>query len=149
MTMARRKTTRRRSPKSFKILNALEALAYGQIISVGITGGGLMEFLTGAQDLGTKTVDLGIGGFRPMSGESGSTSMVVGQDQISLSDFASEPTLAISQMTSNFTQNIVPMASAALFTGLAFNVGRRVLRRPINNINRNIMKPLLGAGVKL
>jgi len=108
-----------------------------------------MEFLTGAQDLGTKTVDLGIGGFRPMSGESGSTSMVVGQDQISLSDFASEPTLAISQMTSNFTQNIVPMASAALFTGLAFNVGRRVLRRPINNINRNIMKPLLGAGVKL
>ena len=147
--MARRKTSRRRSPKSFKILNALEALSYGQIISVGITGGGLMEFLTGAGDLGTKTVDLGIGGFRPMSGESGSTSMIVGQDQISLSDFAQEPTLAISQMTSNFTQNIVPMASAALFTGLAFNVGRRVLRRPINNINRNIMKPLLGAGVKL
>ena len=148
MTMARRKTTRRRSPKSFKILNALEALAYGQIISVGITGGGLMEFVTGAQDLGQKTVDLGIGGFRPMSGVD-SVTQISGQDQISLSDFAAEPTLAISQMTSNFTQNIVPMASAALFTGLAFNVGRRVLRRPINNINRNIMKPLRGAGVKL
>jgi len=125
--MARRKTTRRRrSTQSFKILNALEALAYGQIISVGVTGGGLSEFVTGKADLTT-----------------------TGADVISLSDFASEPTLAIAKMSSNFRSNIVPMATASLATGLAFNVGRRVLRRPINNINRNIMKPLLGAGIKL
>ena len=143
--MARRKTTRRRRTKSFSVLNALEALAYGQIISVGITGGGLLDFVTGKQDLGMQSVALGMG--RPFSGES--TTQLVGQDQISLSDFASEPTLAIEQMTSNFAANIVPMATAALFTGVSFNIGRRVLRRPINNFNRNIMKPLLGAGVKL
>lgn len=145
--MAKRKTTRRRSRKSFSVLNALEALAYGQIISVGITGGGLLDFITGDKDLGTKSVNLGIG--RPFAGESAMATQVVGADVISLSDFASEPTLAIQTMTSNFSTNIVPMATAALFTGLSFNIGRRVLRRPINNFNRNIMKPLLGAGVKL
>ena len=50
--MARKTKTRRRRQSSFKILNALEALAYGQIISVGLTGGGLYEFVTGKQDLG-------------------------------------------------------------------------------------------------
>lgn len=145
--MAKRKTTRRRSRKSFSVLNALEALAYGQIISVGITGGGLLDFVTGKQDLGMKSVNLGIG--RPFAGEAAMGTQLVGADVISLSDFASEPTLAINAMTSNFANNIVPMATAALFTGLSFNIGRRVLRRPINNFNRNIMKPLLGAGVKL
>ena len=46
--------TRRRSRSTFRILNALEALAYGQIISVGLTGGGLYEFVTGKQDLAMK-----------------------------------------------------------------------------------------------
>jgi len=68
---------------------------------------------------------------------------------ISLKDMIAEPTLAVAQLTNNFSQNIVPMATAGLVTGVTFNIGRRVLRRPINNFNRNIMKPLLGAGVKL
>ena len=72
-----------------------------------------------------------------------------GTDVISLKDFVAEPTLAIQTMTDNFAKNIVPMATAGLVTGVSFNIGRRVLRRPINNFNRNIMKPLLGSGVKL
>ena len=99
----------------------------------------MSEFVTGKADLGM--VSVGIGSRQEMT--------TTGADIISLSDFASEPTLAIAKMSSNFRSNIVPMATASLATGLAFNVGRRVLRRPINNINRNIMKPLLGAGIKL
>jgi hypothetical protein len=143
--MARKTKTRRRRTSTFRILNAIEALAYGQIISVGLTGGGLYEFVTGKQDLASKNVsvyDMGLG--------VGSTSMeVVGQDVISLKDMVAEPTLAIAQLTNNFQNNIIPMATAGLVTGVTFNIGRRVLRRPINNFNRNIMKPLLGAGVKL
>ena len=145
--MAKRKTTRRRRTQSFKILNALEALAYGQIISVGLTGGGLYEFVTGKQDLAMKApsgvYDAGLG-VTSMTSRS-----LVGQDVISLKDMISEPTLAIAQLTDNFSSNIVPMATAGLVTGVTFNIGRRVLRRPINNFNRNIMKPLLGSGVKL
>ena len=144
--MARKKRTVRRR-KSFKILDALEALAYGQILSTGITGGGLWEFATGKQDLGyssaTTVYDGGLGVTSMTSGR------LEGTDVISLKDFVAEPTLAIQTMTDNFAKNIVPMATAGLVTGISFNIGRRVLRRPINNFNRNIMKPLLGSGVKL
>ena len=129
-------------------MNALEALAYGQIISVGLTGGGLYEFVTGKQDLmmksGSTVYDSGFGGVTSMS-----SATVSGTDIISLKDMIAEPTLAVAELTNNFSQNIVPMATAGLVTGVTFNIGRRVLRRPINNFNRNIMKPLLGAGVKL
>lgn len=142
--MARKKRVTRRR-KSFKILDALEALAYGQILSTGITGGGLWEFATGKKDLGyqTTTVTDSWHGTQQLSSE------MVGTDIISLKDFVSEPTMAIQIMTDNFAKNIVPMATAGLLTGISFNVGRRVLRRPINTFNRNIMKPLLGSGVKL
>lgn len=146
--MARKTKTRRRRRSSFKILNALEALAYGQIISVGLTGGGLYEFVTGKQDLamksGSSVYDSGFGGITSMTAPT-----LTGQDVISLKDMIAEPTLAVSQLTQNFSQNIVPMATAGLVTGVTFNIGRRVLRRPINNFNRNIMTPLLGSGVKL
>tara|TARA_Y100000401_G_C8324663_1_gene227446 strand:+ start:271 stop:711 length:441 start_codon:yes stop_codon:yes gene_type:complete len=146
--MAKAKTKRRRSRNTFRILNALEALAYGQIISVGLTGGGLYEFVTGKQDLmmksGSTVYDSGFGGVTSMS-----SATVSGTDIISLKDMIAEPTLAVAELTNNFSQNIVPMATAGLVTGVTFNIGRRVLRRPINNFNRNIMKPLLGAGVKL
>jgi len=142
--MARKKRVTRRR-KSFKILDALEALAYGQILSTGITGGGLWEFATGKKDLAyqTTTVTDSWHGTQQLSSE------MVGTDIISLKDFVSEPTMAIQIMTDNFAKNIVPMATAGLLTGISFNVGRRVLRRPINTFNRNIMKPLLGSGVKL
>lgn len=146
--MAKAKTKRRRSRNTFRILNALEALAYGQIISVGLTGGGLYEFVTGKQDLmmksGSTVYDSGFGGVTSMS-----SATVSGTDVISLKDMIAEPTLAVAELTNNFSQNIVPMATAGLVTGVTFNIGRRVLRRPINNFNRNIMKPLLGTGVKL
>lgn len=142
--MARKKRVTRRR-KSFKILDALEALAYGQILSTGITGGGLWEFATGKGDLAyqTTTVTDSWHGTQQLS------SQMVGTDVISLKDFISEPTMAIGVMTDNFASNIVPMATAGLLTGISFNIGRRVLRRPINTFNRNIMKPLLGSGVKL
>ncbi len=142
--MARKKRVTRRR-KSFKILDALEALAYGQILSTGITGGGLWEFATGKKDLAYNTTTV----TDSWHGAQTLTSEMVGTDVISLKDFVGEPTMAIQIMTDNFAKNIVPMATAGLLTGISFNIGRRVLRRPINTFNRNIMKPLLGSGVKL
>lgn len=146
--MAKAKTTRRRRrSQPFRILDAIEALAYGQIISVGLTGGGLYEFITGKQDLaykqGTAVYDSGLG-VTSMTGRD-----LTGQDIISLKDMVAEPTIAITQITQNFADNIIPMATAGLVTGVTFNIGRRVLRRPINTFNSKLMKPLLGSGVKL
>mgnify|MGYP001258942718 CR=1 FL=1 len=139
--MARRKKSTRRRKKTFSILNGLEALAYGQILSVGITGGGIWDFVTGETNLGMNSVyDAGLGV---------SSMTLQGQGQISLGDFMTQPTLAIDTMTSNFTSNIIPMAIAGFSTSVAFRVGRRLLRKPLSMITRDLVKPVLGAGVRM
>ena len=86
-----------------------------------------------------------------ISGQMSYTSELVtmGANEISLGDLLSQPSLAVGTMAENLSSNIVPMAIGAATTAVTFNVGKRLLRRPINNINRNLMKPLLGAGIKL
>lgn len=147
--MARKKATRRRSRKSFSIINALESLTYAEIIARGLTGDGVFGFFMNATDLGySKNTTLydSMGGF---GATSGTGVQLQGTNQISLGDLMTQPGLAVQEMTGNLQDNIIPMAIGAATTAVTFNVGKRLLRKPINNINRNIMKPLLGAGIKL
>jgi len=139
----KRKRSRRRN--TFSVINALEAYVYATILTEGVAGTSPIGLLTGATDIG-QTLTKTYGGL----GEQMGTSMVTtGADQISLGDIASEPALAFSTMATNFQANLVPMAFAAFGTSFTFRIGKRLLRRPISNINRNIMKPALGAGIKL
>ena len=145
--MARKKKSRRRSRKSFSLINALESLTYAEIISRGTTGGGVWSFITGAGDIemsgGTNVTDLGLG----------VSSMVgagwKGTDQISLQDMMMEPGVAVSHMANNFQSNLIPMAASAFGVSVGFRIGKRLLRAPINNINRTLVKPALGHGIKL
>jgi len=145
MAPRRRKTKRRRS-RAVSLLNALEAYTYASILSQGVAGTSPWGMITGATDIGEASVatDLGMGGY-------GNTVSLqtVGAAEISLGDIVSNPGLALSEMTKNLQSNLVPMAVQSLVTGVSFRFGKRLLRRPISNINRNIMKPLLGAGIKL
>lgn len=138
--MAKRKN-RRRARKSFSILNALESLTYAELLSRGITGGGIGQFLTGKGDLtSVATWDSGSGSY---------TDLVTGADAISLMDIVQSPSLATSTMAINLQNNIIPMAVGAATTAVTFNVGKRLLRRPISSINRSLIRPLLGAGIRL
>jgi hypothetical protein len=145
--MARRKTKRTRRKKSFKILNALESLTYLGIIMRGTTGGGIVGFFTGEGDLvqgaGTKYYDEALGVTSMVEGEWGGTG------EISLKDLMMAPTEGVNQIVNNLSSNLLPMAVAGATTAITFNVGRRLLRKPINRINSDLMKPLLGAGIKL
>ena len=144
--MAKKKRrSRRRS--SFSVLNALEAYVYATILTEGVAGTSPIGLITGATDIGQVSSMLTK---QQTSGEYGGGGMVtIGADAISLGDIASEPGLAFSTMANNFQSNLVPMAFAAFGTSFTFRIGKRLLRRPIANINRNIMKPALGAGIKL
>jgi hypothetical protein len=51
-------------------------------------------------------------------------------------------------MLANFMAYYQSMAVQAIGIGVGFKVARNLLRRPISNVNRNIMKPL-GIGIKL
>jgi len=128
------------------ILNALEAYTYASILTEGVAGTSPYGMITGATDIGTASVanDPGVGGYGVTY-----SMQTVGATEISLGDIVSNPGIALSEMSKNLQNNLVPMAVASLTTGVAFRFGKRLLRRPINNINRNIMKPLLGAGIKL
>ena len=138
MARRRKKTTRRRS-KMFSVINALEAYTYASILSEGIMGNTPYGFLTGASDI--KTVSMNVYG-------SGSESMTIGAESLSLSEIVQHPDVAFGSMQANFMNNYQAMAIQSLVTSVGFRFGKRLLRRPISNVNRNIMKPL-GIGVKL
>ena len=139
----RRRKTRRRASRAVSLINALEAYTYASILSQGVAGTSPWGMITGDTDIGTTTVSTGMGAY------SQQLQQVVGAKEISLGDIVSNPGLALSAMGENLQANLIPMAVSSLVTGVSFRFGKRLLRRPIGNINRNIMKPLLGAGIKL
>ena len=140
--MPRKKRKTRRS-RSFSVLNALEAYVYATILTEGVAGTSPIGLITGDTDLGMKMTSVGMGS-RPEQALS-----ITGASEISLGDIMSEPSIALDTMAANFQNNLAPMAIAAFTTSMTFRIGKRILRRPISNINRNIMKPALGAGIKL
>jgi hypothetical protein len=139
--MARRRSTRRKAPRrsrAVSALNILESYMYANILSQGLAGSSPIEMVTGATDLQTQSTTYGSQTF----------SYTAGAGQISLGDIVQSPGLALEAFSSNFMNNYQSMAVQSIVTGLTFKFGKKLLRRPISNINRNIMKPL-GVGIKL
>ena len=134
MARRRKKTSRRRSPKHFKIINAIEAYAYANLLTQGIAGTGPVNFLTGGSDI---TMDYQNGAL-----------VTTGAEQLSLSEIVTNPAAAFSGMQMNFMNNYQNMAVQAITINLGFKLGKRLLRKPINTVNRELIKPL-GLGVAL
>jgi len=139
--MAKRKKGTRRRKASFSILNALEAAIYGEILMRGSTGSGIISFFTGEGDIGIGPGET-IGGITTYT-------QPVGVGEISLTDLMQNPSLALATISSNFRSNLLPMSLAAFTTSISFRIGRRMLRRPLASVNKNLVKPILGAGIRL
>jgi|TARA_R110000824_G_scaffold346007_2_gene532763 hypothetical protein len=141
--MARRKSKakRRRGPKMMSLINIAESYAYATILTEGLMGTSPVGVITGASDI--KAIQ-----------SSASRSLVSdystysGTEEISLADLVASPDVAFSQINSNMMSNWQAMAIQSLTVGLTFKFGKKLLRRPVANVNRNIFKPL-GMGVKL
>ena len=142
--MARRKkASRRRSPRAVSLLNVAESYAYANVLTSGLMGTTPVGFITGEQDLGMQKVS----SYNQLTGNT-TTMELVGGDAISLGDIVSAPDEAFGIVQNNFMNNYQAMAVQSIGIGLSFRLGKRLLRRPISNVNRNIFKPL-GAGFKL
>ena len=141
--MARRKSKskRRRSPKMMSIINLAESYAYLSVLSEGIAGTSPIGLLGAGDIVGTPIKDSAFPGVSQGMSYSGT-------DAISLADMVSSPDVAFSTLTSNFESNWQAMAIKSLGIGLTFRFGKKLLRRPIANVNRNVFKQL-GMGVKL
>ena len=140
--MARRKTkSRRRRDTSIKLLNVMEAYAYADIGSRGIMGASPWEVITGGSSVGTsKVYDSGLGLTSMVSSGVGS--------EVTLTEVLQHPDMAFSAMQSNAMANWQAMVIGSLGVSVGFKLGKRLMRRPIANVNKNIFKPL-GIGVKL
>jgi hypothetical protein len=148
--MARKKGKRTYRRKSFSILNALEALVYASILTEGTAGSSVWEFITGPGDLkGGSTYFTNTAMQHVANGNGGGNGEMTGAGSISISDIATNPSSALSVMAANFQANLLPMAIAGFTTSIGFRVGKRLLRAPISSVNRNILKPALGAGIRL
>ena len=132
--MARRKkATRRRSPKTMSLLNIAESYAYASVL----TGGVLANSPVGV---------LGFDG----SGAAGGAGygMTTTNGAMTLSSIVSDPGSSFDSMSANFMANYQAMAVSAIGIGITFKFAKKLLRKPISNVNRNLMKPL-GIGVRL
>ena len=129
--MARRKkATRRRSPKTISLMNLAESYAYASIITGGVFGNS----------------PVGVLGFEAAG--AGSTAMTTTNGGLTLSSIVSDPGTSFDSMQANFMANYQAMAVSAIGVGITMKFAKKLLRKPISNVNRNIMKPL-GIGVRL
>jgi len=83
-------------------------------------------------------------------GPAGTTAMVApgGGTAISLTSIVSDPGTSLDAMQTNFMANYQGMAVSAIGIGITMKFARKLLRAPISNVNRHLMKPL-GIGVRL
>jgi len=123
------------------LINIAESYAYATILTEGLMGTSPVGVITGASDI--KAIQ-----------SSASRSLVSdystysGTEEISLADLVASPDVAFSQINSNMMSNWQAMAIQSFGVGLTFKFGKKLLKRPIANVNRTIFKEL-GMGVKL
>ena len=143
--MARRTSkSRRRRSRDLKLINVIEAYAYADILTRGAAGTSPYGFITGASDIATTQTKM----FSDLGTYTGTAMVTTGTDQLSLSELVTSPDIAFGAMSSNIMSNWQQMVISSLGVSIGFKLGKKLLRMPINNVNRNIFKPL-GIGVKL
>ena len=132
--MARRKKAkRRRSPKTISLLNIAESYAYASVLTGGVLGNTPVGFL----------------GFDGSAGGAGyGMTTTNGAGAMTLTSIVSDPGSSFDAMSANFMANYQAMAVSSIGIALTFKFAKKLLRKPISNINRNLAKPL-GIGVRL
>lgn len=139
MPPRRKKSKRRRGPKTFSLYNAAVSYLNLSILTEGIMGTSPVGVVTGATDIGYKTVS---------DSRLGTTSMTLtGATEISLGDILNQPGLAANQMMANAQSNMIPMAISAITLNAGAKIFRRVMRQPFNKANA-LIRPL-ALGVRL
>jgi len=141
----RRKKSRRRRATGIKLLNVAESLAYANIATTQIFGTDAYDFVTGKDNLklGPSATYMGVYG-AALQGYDPST----GADKITLREVISSPTVSMAVAQANLTNNWQSLVLQSVGVQIGFKLGKRIMRSPINNLNKNFFKPL-GVGISL
>jgi len=129
--MARRRVKRKtRRTRGFSIINAAESLAYANVMTEGLFNTNIASFFLGSRG-GGQMVGV-VGGY--------------GGSAYGIAELIADPNL-FANVADNAQKNAVSMAIQGATVGIGFRMFKKLLRRPISNVNRNIFTPLLGKGV--
>jgi len=120
----RRKTKRRRSPKTISLINLAESYAYATTMTSGVFGNSPVGLL-GFGDAGM-----------------GSTAMTTTNGGLTLQSIISDPGSSFDTMQTNLTANYQAMAVQAIGISLTAKFAKKLLRKPIANVNRNLIGPM-------
>ena len=107
-------------------MNAAFAYGYANIITQGLFETNPLSFVVGDAGLGVQT----------------------GRGRYSISELVQNPAL-LGNVADNAMGNLAEMAVKGIALGGSERVFKSVMRRPIGRINSQIMRPLLGAGIKM
>tara|TARA_R110002124_G_scaffold79053_1_gene210510 strand:+ start:379 stop:792 length:414 start_codon:yes stop_codon:yes gene_type:complete len=137
--MVRRRVKRKapRRSRAVSALNVLESYMYANIMTQSFAGTSVLGLFTSGSDIRA-----------PLASYGGDATFVNADSTVSLAEIISQPDLALQALSANAMANWKYAVGATMVTGISFRLGKKLLRRPISNINRNIMKPL-GVGIKL
>ena len=126
----RRKKSRRRRAKTISLINLAESYAYASVLTGGVANNTPVGFIgfDGAGGTGLATTN--------------------GGASVSLSSLVADPGSSFDAMQANFMASYQAMAVQAIGIGITFKFAKKLLRKPIANVNRNMMAPL-GIGVRL
>ena len=129
----RKKKTRSRRKNVFRVLGALEAAIYANIITTNLAGANLVEFVFGNN--------------APGGAAAGSWQLSGGG--ASIAELIRRPELFESLIMKRMGTHGMNIVMQSFLTGIFFRVGRRLMRRQLGTIQRQLVKPIMGPGISV
>lgn len=148
MARRRKKTTRRRT-RSWSILNAVESYAYASILTEGLFDASPMEFITGGDNVTASALALSPEQTQNYFLANPQLGATYGANPLTLREIVNNPGFAANAVIGRGRANAISMAFQAATVSVSMRLFKRLLRRPLSNIQRNLVKPLIGPGVRL
>jgi hypothetical protein len=133
----RKKAKRPRRSRSFSLTNAAFSLGYANIITTGIFGSNLAEFALGRTSAGY--------GAGYVSGPAISFQELIGIATGGGSTAGGD----LATIQANLKSNLPSMLIQSVTLSVTERVFKSVMRRPLANVNRNLVRPLLGNMVRV
>ena len=149
MAPRKKKTTRRKRPTGFRLVSAIESYAYASVLTQGLFDASPVEFLTGSDNVTAQGLALSpqqTQNYFQMNPNKGAD---YGANPLSLRDIVGNPGFAANAIIGRGMANGINMALQAATINVAFRLFKTMLRRPLRNIQTNLIKPAFGTTVRL
>jgi hypothetical protein len=148
MAPRKKKATRRRST-GFRVISAIESYAYTSVLTNGLFDASPIEFIMGPDNVTSEALALSPEQTQSYFQMNPTKGAAYGANPLSLRDIVGNPGFAANAILGRGMANGINMALQAATINVGFRLFKNMLRRPLSNIQRNLIKPAFGTTVRL